>query len=128
MPNIINTDGIQVKTATELITEISTDLRTVYGNEINIDQNTPDGQNINIFSQACVDTLDLIAQVHASFDPDQAIGKNLDARVQLNGIQRLGGGGWGNFVLLNLEPLDMLQMRLPIYLQIHLQIFLHIYI
>jgi len=35
--------------------------------------------------------LELIAQAFSSFDPDQAVGVNLDRRVAINGVKRAGG-------------------------------------
>lgn len=91
MPNLIDSTGLQVKTFEEIRNEIIAGLKVAYGDNINVDQDTPDGQAIGIFSLAVQDTLDLITQVYTSFDPDQAIGRNLDERCSINGIQRLGG-------------------------------------
>lgn len=91
MPNQITASGLQIKTLTELISDLTTALQGIYGADINVDSDSPDGQLINILSQAAVDNLDLLAQINASFDPDQAIGRTLDERCALNGIQRLGG-------------------------------------
>ena len=91
MPDIIDANGLQVKTLSELIGELEDALRDIYGADINIDPDTPDGQLINIVAQAGVDTREIIASLVASFDPDQASGRILDQRVALNGIQRRGG-------------------------------------
>ena len=91
MTNIIDADGITVKTLDEVKTEIIDALKLAYGNDINVASDTPDGQLINIFAQSIVDTQDLVVQVYNSLDPDLAIGAVLDQRVAINGIQRLGG-------------------------------------
>ena len=66
-------------------------LKSIYGADINTDPSTPDGQVINIRAQAAVDNLDLLAQINAMFDPDQAIGVLLDQRCAINGVKRKGG-------------------------------------
>lgn len=91
MSNIIDEDGITVNTFDETVTDIATSFKAAYGDEINIDSDTPDGQAINIFAQAVTDLLDLIVQIYNSFDPDNALGTVLDQRCAINGVQRLGG-------------------------------------
>jgi len=91
MPNIIDSSGLTTKTLTEIKDEIIAGLKIAYGDDINVDQDTPDGQAINIFALAVKDTLDALTQVYNSFDPDLAIGRTLDERIAINGIQRLGG-------------------------------------
>ena len=91
MPNILDQNGLQVKDLSEIRQEIIDDLKVAYGDDINVDQDTPDGQAINIFALAVKDTLDVLTQVYSSFDPDQAIGRALDDRASINGIQRLAG-------------------------------------
>lgn len=91
MPNIIDAAGLQTKTQSELIAEFTLAMQTIYGVDINLDQDTPDGQMMMIFIQAVLDTLELLIQVYNMFDPDNAIGTILDQRVAINGIQRQAG-------------------------------------
>lgn len=88
MPNILDANGLQVKSRDELVTYFTEQYQTIYGNDINLDSNTPDGQMMNIFIQAILDQQDLAVQIYNSFDPDNAIGVVLDQRVTINGIQR----------------------------------------
>ncbi len=91
MVDELNEDGLQVKTLEEIRAEIVSDFQDIYGPDINIDQNSQDGQQINIYAQGGVDLREVISQVNANFDPDQALGRVLDQRVALNGITRNGG-------------------------------------
>lgn len=91
MPNIINGDGLQVKTRAELVTEFTTALKAIYGDDIFLDSSTPDGQMMNIFIQAVLDLEDLLVQVYNSFDPDTAIGNTLIERCAINGVIPKGG-------------------------------------
>lgn len=88
MPNQITAAGLETKTTDEIVTGLDASFRTIYGADINLASNTPDGQIIGIFAQEVSDVLDLVTQVYAMFDPDQAIGVTLDFRCAINGIKR----------------------------------------
>ena len=83
--------GLQVATRPELVEELTQDYQGIYGEDINIDQSSPDGQLINIFAQAGVDIRELLVQIYNSFDPDNCSGKVLDSRCAINNIFRKGG-------------------------------------
>lgn len=91
MPNIIDANGLQTATREELVTQYTTDFQTIYGPDVNLDQDSPDGQMINIFIQSVLDLSDLLRQIYNGFDPDLAVGVTLDERVAINGIQRQAG-------------------------------------
>lgn len=91
MPNQITADGIETATQQELVAQYNTDFQNIFGVDINLDPDTPDGQMINIFIQSVLDLEDLLTQIYNSFDPDNAIGNVLDQRVSINGIQRQAG-------------------------------------
>lgn len=91
MPDVLDENGLQTKTLTELREELETALKAIYGNDIVLEQDSPDGQFVNIVSQLGIDLRELIEQINAGFDPDQAEGRILDQRVALNGIKRAGG-------------------------------------
>lgn len=97
MPNLIDATGIQIQTSAQILDEILNGtadypgMYQIYGSNINVDPNSPDGQMINIIAQAKLDALELIAQVFAGFDPDQAVGVVLDQRCAINGVVRNAG-------------------------------------
>lgn len=91
MTNTIDKTGITTDSLAEIVTKLEEDYRGIYGSDIIIDSNTPDGQKINIEAQAIKDLLDLIVATYNSFDPDQATGRTLDQRVSINNIKRNGG-------------------------------------
>lgn len=91
MPNIIDANGLQTATQAELLAQFTADLQAIYGNDINLEQDSPDGQWVNIMIQAILDLQDLLMQMYNGFDPDNAIGVVLDQRVSINGIQRQAG-------------------------------------
>lgn len=97
MPNAIDSTGIQTQTTPEIIAEILDGtpdypgMRQIYGADINVAPNSPDGQMVNIVAQAKTDVLEFITQVYNSFDPDLAIGVALDQRCAINGVVRKAG-------------------------------------
>jgi len=91
MPYSLSATGLEVKTRAELIAEFTAAFQAIYGADINLDQDSPDGQMMNIYIQAVLDVSDLLVQVYNSFNPDNAIGTVLDQRVGINGIQRQAG-------------------------------------
>lgn len=91
MPNQITATGLQVATRSELVAQFTTAMQAIYGPDINLGSDTPDGQMMNIYIQSMLDLEDLLVQICNGFDPDLAIGNILDQRVAINGIQRQGG-------------------------------------
>lgn len=91
MPNSFDANGLQTLTQNEIVEDLTKDLQDIYGEDINVESNSPDGQAINIFAQMLEDQYELLSQVNASFDPDQAVGTVLDQRCAINGIQRKAG-------------------------------------
>lgn len=91
MPNTFDANGLTVNSVSEIVSELVTNFQAIYGNDINVDSNSPDGQLINILSQAIANQLELLVQINTSFDPDRAIGTILDARCAINNVTRQGG-------------------------------------
>lgn len=91
MPNQIDQNGLQVSSLSEILSSLITSFNNIYGANINLDQNTPDAQLLNIFAQMMVSYGELLQDINASFDPDQAVGVILDQRVKLNGLTRREG-------------------------------------
>lgn len=104
MPDIIDANGLTVKTAAEITADLVTGLQGIYGDAINTDQNSPDGQMIGILTQMAVDIRELAMSINNDFDPDQAIGVILDQRVAINNIQREGG-------TYTIQPIDVVVDR-----------------
>ena len=90
-PNSIGPTGLTTATATELQNQLTANYESIYGADINVASDTPDGQTIGNFVQEVVDVEDLIAQTNAQFDPDQAVGVLLDQRCAINGVIRQAG-------------------------------------
>lgn len=88
MPNILDAFGLQVNTFTETQQALIDGFKSIYGADINVQSNSPDGQLIGILSQLTTDQLNFLVQVYNSFSLDNAFGTVLDQRVSLVGIHR----------------------------------------
>lgn len=88
--NYIDSTGLVLQQLADIVTELEDGFKAIYGNDINLDPNSPDGQMINLFAQSKIDILDLISSVYNSFSPNSAIGVSLDQRCAINGIVRKG--------------------------------------
>ena len=91
MPNAIGPSGLTVATDAELVASFTAAMQLIYGVDINLASDTPDGEMMNIFLQAVLDLEDLLVQINNMFDPDNAVGVILDQRCAINGIQRQPG-------------------------------------
>lgn len=91
MPNVLDANGLQVRTRDEIDAYLTGKYQEIYGADINLDPETPDGQFKGILIQEIVDLQDLLVAIYNSFDPDNAIGVTLYQRVAINGIQVQGG-------------------------------------
>jgi uncharacterized phage protein gp47/JayE len=88
--NYIDEMGLHLETLSEIVTGLENSFKTIYGQDINVSPNSPDGQMLNIFAQAKIDMLDAIASVYNSFSPEAATGTVLDQRCAINGVIRNG--------------------------------------
>jgi uncharacterized phage protein gp47/JayE len=97
MANKLDANGLEINELADIVTAITDGtldapgLKMIYGSDINVDSDTPDGQQINIFALIVRDLLELLEQVYTAKDPDQAIGQDLDAGAQYCGITRVAG-------------------------------------
>ena len=91
MPDSFDADGLTVKNLTEIRTLLVATLKIIFGNDINVESNSPDGQQVGTYSQGGVDLREVLLKINAGFDPDQAEGVVLDQRLALNGVKRGGG-------------------------------------
>ena len=87
----IDETGLQIDDYYSIKEQIENSLKTIYGSNINLEQNSPDEQLAANFAQMIADQNELIQDVNASFDPDQAVGVVLDQRVKINGLTRKEG-------------------------------------
>lgn len=97
MPNTIDANGIQIQSYPEIVSDIvngsvnAPGLVVIYGSDINVDSNTPDGEWVNLLALSKEDMLQFGVALYNSMNPDTAVGQALDGCAQYNGITRKGG-------------------------------------
>ena len=82
--NYIGVNGIVTQSLPEIISDITTVFQDIYGQNINIDSNSPDGQMINILAQIKKDILDLCVQYYNNLDTERVIGIPQQILYKLN--------------------------------------------
>jgi uncharacterized phage protein gp47/JayE len=88
--NYVDETGLHIQTLTDIVADLETNFKAIYGVDINVDAASPDGQMINLFAQAKIDILNCIQMVYNSFSPSSAEGVALDQRCAINGVIRKG--------------------------------------
>lgn len=84
--NYIGVNGIVTQSLDEIIADLTTKFKNIYGTNINIDQNSPDGQFINLLAQEKKDILDLCVQFYNNLDTERVVGIPQQILYKLNGL------------------------------------------
>lgn len=84
--NYIGINGLVTQTYSEIVADITQKFMSIYGANINLAQNTSDGQWLGILAQAKRDILDLITQYYNNLDTDTVIGLPQQILYKLNGL------------------------------------------
>lgn len=84
--NYIGINGLVTQSLEEIIQDLKSKYKSIYGQDINLEQNSPDGQWINILAQEKKDMLDLFIQFYNNLDPDRVIGIPQQILYKLNGL------------------------------------------
>ena len=87
----IDQTGLTIESNPELVAWLVSAFQTIYGADINVDSNSPDGQLIQILAQADTDLLELLLATYNLAAVPTAYGTRLDQLVALNGIARKQG-------------------------------------
>jgi uncharacterized phage protein gp47/JayE len=89
MSSGISSTGFTRKRLDEILADKNTDVRGVFGPDINLDPQAPDGQINAAIAESDANLWELLELAYNAFNPNAAIGSTLDALVALNGIVRL---------------------------------------
>lgn len=84
--NYIGINGLVTQSLDEIRADLTNKFKTIYGEDINLEQNSPDGQWINILAQEKKDILDLFTQFYNNLDVDSVIGLPQQILYKLNGL------------------------------------------
>ena len=108
MAKLIET-GIQIERLNEIVARFEDGFRQIYGQNIDLSPNSPDGQMVGLLAQMKMDIEELAENVYRQLDPDVATGAWLDQRVAYAGlIRRAASYSYLRSVILTGEPLTHL--------------------
>lgn len=82
----IDASGIQIQSFEEIFTELADGYRTIYGQDINLAQESPDGQRVAIEAKGRSDMQAFGLSVANNFDPDFARGLSLAKIAKLSAV------------------------------------------
>jgi uncharacterized phage protein gp47/JayE len=84
----IDANGVTVPLFTDVLAYLQQQYQTVYGFDVNLSEDTQDGQWVGIIASALNDTNMTIAATYLAYSPSFAVGAGLSSVVKINGIRR----------------------------------------
>jgi Baseplate J-like protein len=88
----ITAAGISVPDYADILASLQASYRLIYGQDVDLSDDTQDGQWIAIQAQAIYDLNDVIVSVYQGYSPTYAQGVQLSSQVKINGLQRESPG------------------------------------
>jgi len=89
MGTYIDATGFHKKTLSTLLSEMQTDFKTEFGNDLDLAPSGTAGQLISIMTKDFADLWDGAEEIYTARDPDEATSTSLDNIIVENGIKRL---------------------------------------
>lgn len=84
----VDSTGLHIPTYNDILEDMLAAMKQIYGDDIYLDNSSPDYQLLSIFALKQSDTLQALAYAYNARSPETAIGASLDSVVKLNGIKR----------------------------------------
>lgn len=84
----VDSTGLHIPTYNDILEDMIAAMKQIYGDDIYLDNSSPDYQLLSIFALKQSDTLQALAYAYNARSPETAIGTSLDSVVKLNGIKR----------------------------------------
>lgn len=81
--------GFNRKRLDKLLSELNAEVKSVFGDNLNVEPESPDGQINGIISESNANLWEIAEAAYNAFNPSAATGATLSNLVQLNGISRL---------------------------------------
>ena len=81
-------DGVEIDTFNEIYDRLAQGLRDIYGQDIDLSQNTPDGQRLGIFVKELMDMQSFGQLLYSQLDIDFSFGSFQDVLLKLVGISK----------------------------------------
>lgn len=74
-----------------ILTKLQVQTRLIYGSDVNLNPETPDGQLLGMLAEAIDDTAQAIEDTYNGRNPNAATGQNLTSTATLTGVYRIVG-------------------------------------
>lgn len=84
----VDSKGLHISTYNDILEHLISSMKQIYGDDIYLDNSSPDYQMLSIFALVQSDTLQAMVYAYNARSPETAIGTSLDSVVKLNGIKR----------------------------------------
>jgi uncharacterized phage protein gp47/JayE len=84
----ITPNGLEIDTFEEVFNKLVEDYKAIYGQDIDLNQNTADGQRVAIHAKGYSDIQTALQSLYSGWDVDKAEGVQLERMIALCGIQR----------------------------------------
>ena len=84
----VTENGIQAPSYAEILEYFQEKAKSIFGQDVNLDADTQDGQLLAIFAMAISDVNAQAIAAYNQFNPNTAVGVGLDSAVKTNGIER----------------------------------------
>ena len=81
-------EGIKIERLSGIVDKFERGFREIYGQNIDLSPNTPDGQMVGLLAQMRMDIEELAENIYRQLDPDVATGAWLEQRVAYAGLMR----------------------------------------
>lgn len=88
MPLEFTPDGVEIETFDEIYNRVAQGLKDIYGADIDLSQETPDGQRVGIIVKEILDGQSFGALLNSQLDVDFSFGTFLDVIAKIAGIYR----------------------------------------
>lgn len=85
----ISENGIQIDDLYTIQNRLVSAFKSIYGDDVNLDSDTPDGQLLGLFSQELANVHQAVSFIVQMLDPYQATGQWLEQRAMYAGITRI---------------------------------------
>lgn len=85
----VTPEGFVLKTLPEIYSDVETRIRGIFGTDIDLSEQTPDGQEVGLFSASHALVWEVAQENYNAFDPAKASGVSLDGIVKINGLSRI---------------------------------------
>ena len=84
----LDQDGLTINDLNDVYDFLVVEYKKIYGEDIILTGDTPDGQVIAIYSKLNADAQASLLELYNSFDPDNAVGSQLNKIIKLSGLTR----------------------------------------